>query len=107
MDSPGQITGDESLEQLRAKLLSSSTWQLQRTALVRFLDRFLQDGLTAAEVEEIGDLLESDRVDHDNERDDGLIAQVLFEMSSPEVNGTIDAAAAKRWRETLETNVGG
>lgn len=99
METLKRFSGDEDAAQLQSKL-SSANWHLTASALGRFVERFLENELTPSQLEEIGDLLESEAVTYDD--DDGSIAQVLFEMSSPEVNGPVNDLAAQRWLEILE-----
>jgi hypothetical protein len=96
-----QISGHESLTELQWKRQSYARLVLTREALLRVIGRFLSDSLTASELQEFGDLLEGEPVDYDDESEDRVIAQVLFEMSSPEINGAIDHGAAARWIEML------
>lgn len=95
------VTGDESLEQLKVARTRYRRLSLGAPALIRFVDRFTRGALTVTEVQELGDLLESDSVDYLDTNSEGVIAQVLFEMSTPEVNGEIDEQAAERWRRML------
>lgn len=95
------IPGDATLAELRAWAIAATPRVLTREALSAVVDRFLAGELTAAELEEIGDLLEYEFVDYDDDSEERVVAQVLFEMSAPEANGAVDRAAAIRWREML------
>jgi hypothetical protein len=96
-----RITGNETLEELKAKYVEKRRLSLEVRALIRFIDRFVQGKLTAAQVQELGDFLESDGVDYLDANGDGIMAQVLFEMSTPEANADIDRQVAERWRTML------
>lgn len=95
------IDGHEILADVQSKRRSSRRVVLTRAALSRFVLRFLEKKLTAAELQEFGDELEGEPVEYDDESGDRVIAQVLFEMSAPEINGDVDRVAAERWLEML------
>ena len=101
MQRTNKITGEESLGELKAKYVLEPRLSLPATALISFIDRFVQGQLTAGQLQELGDFLESEGVDYLEGKDEGIIAQVLFEMSTPEANGDIDREVAERWRTML------
>lgn len=102
MGSQPAISGNESTDELQAKIDSGDSYTLDAKALSRFLSRFLQGGLNAEQVERIGDLLEAaEFVEYVGPGADGLIAQVVFEMSTPQSTGPITKDAAERWLRLL------
>lgn len=103
MSETEKITGDETRDELKMKCVELRRVSLGASALIRVIDRFLEGKLSATELQELGDLLESDYVDYEDSNGDGVIAQVLFEMSSPEVNADIDRPVAERWRTMLSS----
>jgi hypothetical protein len=97
------ISGDESGTDLRAKIDSGDSYTVDARAMSRFVSRYLEDQLTAAELEEIGDLLEgAEFVEYVGPGSDGIIAQVVFQISTPKANGAITKEAAERWLRLLE-----
>lgn len=95
------VSGDETLVDLRKHLAGrvDTDIALSRSALSQFVERYLNSELTEAELQEIGNLLEMS-VEY-NERSEEVIAQVLFEISSPEVNGEITRERASEWKAML------
>ena len=95
------ISGNETLVELREHLTGrvDTDIALSRSALSQFVGRYLKNELTDVELQEIGDLLEM-TVDYEEESE-GVIAQVLFEISSPEANGGINRERASEWRTML------
>jgi len=96
-----QIVGNESHHELESKRRVSERLVLTKGALSKFVSRYLDGQLTGSELQQFGDQLEGEPVDYDDESPERVIAQVLFEMSAPEVNGEIDVAAARRWLAML------
>jgi hypothetical protein len=95
------ISGNETPDDLRQLLggRAETDITLNRPALSQFVVRYLNGELTELQLQEIGDLLEmSVEYDAGNEE---VIAQVLFEISSPEVNGEIDQERASEWKTML------
>ena len=95
------ISGNETLVDLREHLVGcvDTDIALSRSALSQFVARYLNGELTESELQEIGDLLEMTVEYEDGNQ--GLIAQVLFEVSSPEVNGQINQQRATEWKAML------
>ena len=59
---------------------------------------FSQDQLSIAELEQIGDLLEgAEFIEYVGPGSDGIIAQVIHEMSTPQAKRPITKEAAERW----------
>jgi len=97
------ISGDESGKDLQAKIDSGDSYTVDARAVSRFVSRYIDDQLTEAELEEIGDLLEGALfIEYVGPGSDGLIAQVVFEFSTPEAKGPITKEAAERWLRLLE-----
>jgi hypothetical protein len=96
------ISGSESAEELDAKIDSGDSFTVDARAVTRLVSRYLADELSAAELAQIGDRLESGEfIEYVGPGADGIIAQVLFEMSSPEAHGPITKEAAERWLRLL------
>lgn len=96
------ITGTESGEELRAKIDSGDSYTLDARAVAHFVTRYIEDQMTAADLEEIGDLLEGGEfIEYVGPGSDGIIAQVIFQMSTPQANGPITKDAAERWLRLL------
>jgi hypothetical protein len=92
------ISGSESAQELQAKIDSGDTYTADARAITRFVSRYLEDQLTAAELEQLGDLLEGGEfIEYVGPGSDGIMAQVVFEMSSPQTKGPITKEAAERW----------
>ena len=92
------ISGSESRQELQAKIDSGDTYTADARAITRLVSRYLQDQLTAQELEQIGDLLEgAEFIEYVGPGSDGIIAQVIFEMASPQTKGPITKEAAERW----------
>ena len=95
------ISGNETIVELRKHLAGrvDTDIALSRSALSQFVERYLNSELTESELQEIGDLLEMS-VEYEQGYEEG-IAQVLFEMSSPEVNGEMNRERATEWKSIL------
>jgi hypothetical protein len=95
------ISGNERLSELREHLTGcvDTHIALSRSALSQFVERYLNGELSDSELQEIGDLLEMSVEYEDG--NEGVIAQVLFEVSSLEVNGQIDQQRATKWKAML------
>ena len=97
------ILGTESEQELRAKIASGDSYTLDARAVAHFVTRYAEDQLSATELEHIGDLLEgAEFVEYVGPGSDGIIAQVIFGMSTPETQGPITKDAAERWLRLLE-----
>ena len=96
------ISGDESGKELGAKIDSGDSYSLDAGAVARFVSRYMADQLSAAELEQIGDLLEGGEfIEYVGPGSDGIIAQVIFGMSTPQTQGPITKEAAERWLRLL------
>jgi hypothetical protein len=92
------ISGTESEQELRAKIDSGDTYMLDARAVARFVSRYMEDQLSEADLEQIGDLLEGGEfIEYVGPGADGIIAQVIFQMSTPQPNRPISKEAAERW----------
>src|SRR5689334_12386717 len=96
------ISGTESEHELRAKIDSGDTYTLDARAVARFVSRYLEGQLSAVDLEHIGDLLEGGEfIEYVGPGADGIIAQVVFQMSTPQPNRPITKQAAERWLTLL------
>ena len=92
------ITGTESAQELQQKIDSGDSYTVDARAVTRFLSRYLEDALSAEQLEEIGDLLEGGEfLEYVGPGSDGVIAQVVYEFSTPSPNRPITKEAAERW----------
>jgi len=92
------ISGNESSKELKAKIDSGDTYTADARAITRFVSRYLEDKLTEQELEQIGDLLEgAEFIEYVGPGSDGIIATVVFQMSTPTAKGPITKEAAERW----------
>ena len=95
------ISGNESSQELQAKIDSGDTFTVDARAVTRFVSRYLDEQLSAEDLEQIGDLLEgAEFFEYVGPGSDGIIAQVVFEMSSSQ-DGPVTADAAQRWLRLL------
>ena len=95
------LSGNESVAEVMVKLRSDDQLRLTKGALLTIVERYLDGRLTVDELQQLGDLLEFDPIEYVDESPSGVVAQVVFEMATPEANGPIDRNAALRWRELL------
>lgn len=97
------ILGTESEPELRAKIDSGDSYTLDARAVAHFVTRYAEDQLSAADLEHIGDLLEGGEfIEYVGPGSDGIIAQVIFAMSTPQTQGPITKEAAERWLRLLD-----
>ena len=95
------ISGNESSKELQAKIDSGDTFTVDARAVTRFVSRYLEEELNAEELEQIGNLLEgAEFFEYVGPGSDGIIAQVVFEMSSSQ-DGPVTTDAAQRWLRLL------
>jgi hypothetical protein len=95
------ISGNESSEELLVKSDSGDSFTVDARAVARFVSRYLEEQVSATELEQIADLLESaEFFEYVGPGADGIIAQVVFEMSGSH-DGAISMAAAERWLRLL------
>ena len=92
------LLGTESGEELRAKIDGGDSYTLDARAVAHFVTRYVEDQLSAEGLEEIGDLLEGGEfLEYVGPGSDGVIAQVVYEFSTPSKNRPITKEAAERW----------
>lgn len=98
MSTAAAISGNETAKELQKKIDSGDTYTVNARAVTRFVSRYLEDTLTAEQLAEIGDLLEGGEfLEYVGPGSDGVIAQVLYEISTPSPNRPITKEAAERW----------
>ena len=98
MPKPIAILGTESAGELETKINSGDSYTLDAAALTRFVSRYIADELNEVQVEQIGDLLEgAEFVEYVGPGSDGIMAQVVFQMSTPKAGSPINKEAAVRW----------
>jgi hypothetical protein len=97
------VSGSETGAELQAKIDSGDSYTVDARAVSQFVSRYIADQMSAAELEQIGDLLEgAEFFEYVGPGSDGIIAQVVFQISSPEANGPITKEAAERWLRLLQ-----
>lgn len=99
------LSGNEMLLELRAMRAKASAdgnqMLLTRSALARLLDRHTAGELTTDELVGLANELEAnDEVDYEPEAEE-VVASVLFELASPEINGALTADKVRCLREHL------
>jgi hypothetical protein len=98
MAKPIAITGTESATDLETKIDSGDSYALDAAALTRFVSRYIADELNEADIEQIGNLLEgAEFIEYVGPGSDGLMPQVIFQMSTPKPNAPITKETAERW----------
>ena len=96
------ILGSESAKELKKKIDGGDSMTVDARALTQFVSRYLQDELNEKELEQIGDLLEgSEFLEYVGPGSDGLLAQVVYEFSTPSPRAPITKEAAERWLRLL------
>ena len=101
MRSTQAISGNETSSELQAKIDSGDTFTVDARAVSRFVSRYLDGQLSTEQLEQIGDLLEgAEFFEYTGPGADGIIAQVVFEMSSSH-DGQVTKDAAERWLRLL------
>ena len=96
------ISGNESEQELRAKIDGGDSYTLDARGVARFVTRYMEGELSAKNLEHIGDLLEgAEFIEYVGPGSDGIIAQVIFGISTPQANGPITKEAAERWQRLL------
>jgi hypothetical protein len=102
MSNRPAITGGESAAELQAKIDGGDSYTVDAKAIVRFVTRYIDGDLLEPELEQIGDLLEgAEFFEYVGPGSDGLLAQVVYEISTPEAKGPITRDAAARWLQLL------
>lgn len=74
---------------------------LSGAALIQFIDRFLTGDLSVEQIVGIADLLEVNEAIEVDEADRLVVAEALFQLATPEVNGQITQRRAQDIRATL------
>ena len=96
------ISGTETGGELQAKIDSGDSYTLDARAMSLFVSRYIEDQLSAAELEQIGDLIEGGEfVEYVGPGSDGIIVTVVYGMSTPQQNGPISKEGAERWLRLL------
>ena len=102
-DNAIAIVGNESAKELKKKIDGGDSLTVDCRALTLFVSRYLQDELNETELEQIGDLLEgSEFLEYVGPGSDGLLAQVVYEFSTPSKKAPITKEAAERWLRLLD-----
>ena len=100
----GKITGLESSAELEALLDALTDGQamlLDRHGMKTFIGRFTAGQLPAIELEAIAELLEvNERVEFSG--DGAVLAEVIFQLANPGINGAITMARATRLWSSLD-----
>ena len=96
------ITGTESEQELRGKIEGGDSYSLDARAVAHFVSRYVEGALNETQLEKIGDLLEgAEFIEYVGPGADGIIAQVIFGMSTPQTQGPITKDGAERWLRLL------
>ncbi|HJU43483.1 MAG TPA: hypothetical protein VJ691_11735 [Vicinamibacterales bacterium] len=96
------ISGNENAKELKKKIDGGDSLTVDARALTQFVSRYLQDELNEKELEQIGDLLEgSEFLEYVGPGSDGILAQVVYEFSTPSKKAPITKEAAERWLRLL------
>ena len=96
------ISGTESASELQKKIDSGDSLTVDARAITKFVSRYMQDELNETELEQIGDLLEgSEFLEYVGPGSDGILAQVVYEFSTPSARAPISKEAAERWLQLL------
>jgi hypothetical protein len=102
MADANAISGNESAKELQKRIDSGDSLTVDARALTQFVSRYLTDQLSDKELEQIGDLLEgSEFLEYVGPGSDGLLAQVVYEFSTPSKRAPITKEAAERWLRLL------
>jgi len=98
------ISCREQLSELVAKLRTSDSelYFLPSSALVNLLNRFLTGEIVANDIETLADALEMNESVTYEETRKQIIADTLFVLSNPEINGFLNPANAKTLIHRLE-----
>jgi hypothetical protein len=99
------INGHENLSELLAELLNPNpiiTWILPSSALVNLLQRYLADEIAAKDIETLADALEMNEIVVYEQTHEEIIAETLFILSTPEINGRLTHSIAKTLIQRLK-----
>lgn len=108
MPSP-HISGQESISVLRGTLAAAGVEEitLSGDALATYLDRALRGELEVEELCELAELLEGhDAIRYEKELR-SRIADTLFELASPEINGIPNQNSIQLLRKKLQQSLAG
>ena len=86
-----KVTGLENYETLKQQLFTAEeeSFLVEQLTIRSLLGRFLDEKITAEELSQFAELLDgNEAVDYESEQRE-IIADVLFDLSSPEINGEI------------------
>jgi hypothetical protein len=103
-----RLSGDESrqlVQELRARAAKAREGNivLTREALARILERHASGELAAEELMQLANELEAnDEIDYEPNAE-AIIADVLFELSTPEINGMPTIERSRALRDGLMT----
>jgi hypothetical protein len=81
-----RLTGHEPLEDILALISTEERLYLSAAAMCLILDAVVKKRLSTETIQQLADALECESVDYE-EAKSAVIAQSLFELSSPEING--------------------
>ena len=95
------LTGLEAASDIRIALLDHGSVVLNTSALRVMLEAFNLGRLDAKSVEQIADELERDSVVYETGKE-VLIASILFDLSSPEINGKLTSERCTQILATLK-----
>ena len=102
MPNDTAISGKETSTELQEKIDAGDTLTVDARALTQFVSRYLSDDINETELEKIGDLLEgSEFLEYVGPGSDGILAQVVYEFSTPTAKAPITKEAAERWLRLL------
>jgi hypothetical protein len=96
------LTGLESIAEIREAFRNNSFLMLSATALCTLLSKFVAGDVSTATIVELTGEFEHERVIYESGKEK-LIAEILFEVSTPEINGELSANRSKELVEKLRT----
>jgi len=92
-----RLTGHEPFKELLALIKTGEKVYLSASAMSAILNAVASEACEAETIQRLADALEGESVDYEDAKS-GIIAQALFELSSPEING---AATLERCAELV------
>lgn len=98
------ITGNETVSELSALLKEirvPGEIGLSGAAVIQFIDRFLTGDLSVEQIVGIADLLEVNEAIEVGEADRLAVAEALFQLATPEINGQMTQRRAQDIRAML------
>jgi hypothetical protein len=84
------LTGHEPFEEILAITATGEQVYLSASAMSLILDAIAKMQFSTEAIQRLGDALECESVDYEDAKS-AVIAQSLFELSSPEINGLLTA----------------